>query len=101
IRYRRGGRVVRNARVSTEPVVQVTTPTRARSAEADLVLLHAMLNWATTVRAADGKRWLDANPLKGTERRPEKDPRRPVTCQERYVATRRAIQARAACAPEG
>jgi integrase len=77
-------------------VWQVTPPTRARAAEADLVLLHAMPNWATTVRHTDRKRWLDANPLKGIERRRGKNPRRPVTCQERYVATRRAIQARVA-----
>ncbi len=64
--------------------------TRARAAEADLVLLHAMLNRATTVRHTDRKGWLDANPLKGIERRREKNPRRPVRSQDRYLATRRA-----------
>ena len=59
-----------------------------------------MLNWATTVRRND-TRWLSAHPLKGIERRPEKNPRRPVTCQERFDATPRAIQARAALAPAG
>jgi len=100
IRYQRVRRVVRSGRTTTETVWQVTPPTRARAAEADLVLLHAMLHWATTVRGADRARWLDANPLKGIDRRPEKNPRRPVTCQERYVATRRAIQSRAAQAPD-
>ena len=59
-----------------------------------------MLNWATTVRR-NGARWLSANPLKGIDRRPKKNPRRPVTCQERFDATRRAIQARAAQAAAG
>ena len=99
LRYRHERRVVRCGRVQTETMVQVSQPTRARSAEADLVLLHAMLNWATTVRL-NGTPWLSANPLKGIERRPEKNPRRPVTCQERFDATRQAIQARAARAPE-
>jgi integrase len=100
LRYRHDRRVVRGGRVHTEMIVHVSQPTRARSAEADLVLLHAMLNWATTVRL-NGTPWLSANPLKGIERRPEKNPRRPVTCQERFDATRQAIQARAARAPAG
>lgn len=100
LRYRHERRVVRFGRVHTETVVHVSQPTRARSAEADL--LHAMLNWATTVRSPNGgARWLTANPLKGIERRPEKNPRRPVTCQERFEATRRAIQARIARANGG
>ncbi len=104
LRYRYERRVVRFGRVFMETVVHVSQPTRARSAEADLVLLHAMLNWATTVRdprATDGAHWLHSNPLQGIERRPEKNPRRPVTCQERFDATRRAIQARSARAPDG
>ena len=100
LRYRHERRVVRGGRVHTETIVRVSQPTRARSAEADLVLLHALLNWATTVRRND-TRWLCANPLKGIDRRPEKNPRRPVTCQERFDATRQAIQARAARAPLG
>ena len=101
LRYRHERRVVRFGRVHTETVVHVSQPTRARSAEADLVLLHAMLNWATTVRGPNGTRWLTANPLKGVERRPEKNPQRPVTCQERFDATRRAIQALIARAKDG
>jgi integrase len=104
LRYRRERRVIRFGHVQTETALQVSQPTRARSAEADLVLLHAMLIWATTVRdpsAPSSTRWLAVNPLKGIERRPEKNPRRPVTCQERFDATRRAIQARSARAPDG
>jgi hypothetical protein len=83
LRYRHERRVVRFGRVQTETLLHVSQPTRARSAEADLVLLHAMLNWATTVRgvnATGDARWLQENPLKGVERRPEKNPRPPVTC---------------------
>lgn len=76
LRYKRERNVVRSGRTSTETVWQVTLPTRARAAEADFVLLHAMLRWATTVRGADRARWLDANPLNGIDRRPEKNPRR-------------------------
>lgn len=103
LRYRHERRVVRFGRLHIETVVHVSQPTRARSADADLVLLHAMLNWATTVRDgnATNARWLHANPLKGIQRRPEKNPRRPVTCQERFDATRRAIQARGARAADG
>ncbi len=104
LRYRHERRIVRLGRMHTENVVHVSQPTRARSAEADLVLLHGMLNWATTVRdpsAGSSARWLTVNPLKGIERRPEKNPRRPVTCQERFDATRRAIQARSGRAPDG
>jgi len=50
LRYRHERRIARFGRVHTETIVHVAQPTRARSAEADLVLLHAMLNWATTVR---------------------------------------------------
>ena len=44
---------------------RVTLPVRPRSAEADLVLLHGMLAWATTVRVQGGQRWLRDNPLAG------------------------------------
>lgn len=100
---RRERRVIRFGRVQTETVLRVSQPTRARSAQADLVLLHAMLNWATTVRGphtTNDTRWLSTNPLKGIERRPEKNPRRRVTCQERFDATSRAIHALGAHAPE-
>lgn len=101
IRYSRARRIVHGGRTRLETVWHVTPPTRARSAEADLVLLHAMLNWATTVCGGDGKPWLTHNPLKGVERQPEKNPWRPVTCEERYVATRQAIQRRIARTANG
>ena len=58
----------------------------------DLQLLHTMLRWAVTVRTASGRRLLEQNPLAGTERPREKNPKRPVTTWERYPETRRIIQ---------
>jgi integrase len=71
---------------------RVTDPVRSRSVEADLKLLHTMLNWARTVRLSGGRRLLDQNPLVGIRRPPEKNPRRPVATWQRYQATRAAIQ---------
>lgn len=48
IQYTRQCRVWQSGRRVVGTVTRVTPPTRARSAEADLVLLHTMLNWATT-----------------------------------------------------
>lgn len=51
-----------------------------------------MLRWAVTVRTASGKRLLEQNPLAGTKRIREKNPKRPVATWERYQETRRIIQ---------
>ena len=69
-----------------------TKQVRPRSAEADLVLLHSMLRWATTVRTQDGQRWLKENPLQGVRRIREQNPLRPVATWERFVSTREAMQ---------
>jgi integrase len=69
-----------------------TKPVRARSAEMDVVLLHAMLRWATTVRLPNGARLLDANPLAGVRREREQNPARPIASWERFERTRRAMQ---------
>jgi integrase len=69
-----------------------TVAVGARSAQADLKLLHSMLNWASTVRSRDGKRLLDQNPLAGLKKPREKNPRRPVATWERFRATLAAIQ---------
>jgi integrase len=69
-----------------------TRAVRPRSAEADLVLLQAMLRWATTVRIPDGRRWLNENPLQGVRRIREQDPQRPVATWDRYHRTRKAMQ---------
>jgi integrase len=70
----------------------ITGPARARSAESDLNLLHAVLRWATTVRKPDGRRWLDANPLGGIPRPREANPCRPVATWERFNRTRTRMQ---------
>jgi integrase len=70
----------------------VTKPVRKRSVEADLVLLHQMLSWASRVPIGNGGRWLERNPLAGVRREREKNPRRAVATWERFVATRTAMQ---------
>lgn len=78
------------------PDGRVTRIVRARSVEMDLVLLHAMLSWATTVRLPNGARLLDANPLAGVRRMREQNPVRPVASWERFQRTRAAMQRLAA-----
>ena len=74
------------------PSGYVTMPVRIASVWGDLVLLHSMLNWATTVRLANGSRLLDANPLAGVRREKEKNPLRPIASYERFQRTRQAMQ---------
>ena len=69
----------------------VTVPVRLRTPESDLVILHEMLNWASTVRVK-GVRLLDGNPLAGIRRPREQNPLRPIASFERYTATRVAMQ---------
>lgn len=69
-----------------------TRAVRARSVEMDLVLLHAMLTWATTVRLPNGGRLLESNPLTGVRREREQNPVRPVASWERFQRTRTAMQ---------
>lgn len=71
---------------------RVTQKVRARSVEADLVLLHAMLSWATTARVPGGGRLLEYNPLLGVRRVRELNPKRPLATWERFQTTRVAIQ---------
>lgn len=70
----------------------VTEKTRARSAEADIGLLHTMLQWATAVRLPSGEFLLERNPLQGVKRIREKNKKRPVATWERYEATVVAMQ---------
>lgn len=73
---------------------QKSKAVRARSARADMELLHSMLRWATAVRVNGGQRLLDANPLAGVKLpRRDANPRRAVATWERYLATREAITA--------
>ena len=71
-------------------------PTRARSPQADLMLLRAMCRWAQTVRTAMGKRWLADNPLLGVRLPSERNPRRPLADYGRLERTREAIATLAA-----
>jgi integrase len=89
---RAGGIRIRNG--------ELTGAVRARSAEADLVLLHQMLRWATTVRV-DGVPLLRSNPLAGVRRVREQDPKRPIATWDRYQATRAALRELAAQAESG
>lgn len=66
---------------------------RARTVDADLVLLNTMLRWATTVREPNGERWLKENPLAGIRRPREPNPQRPIATWERFVKTREAMRA--------
>jgi integrase len=70
----------------------VTLPSRARSPESDIALLHAMLLWATTVRTPGGGSLLNRNPLAGVRRIREKNKKQPAATFERYEATVAAMQ---------
>lgn len=82
------------------PEDRTTGPVRARSAVADLTVLHSMLNWARLTRE-NGVRLLEANPLAGVRRTHEPNPRRPVATWDRYTATRTAMQQYAVGAKPG
>ena len=69
-----------------------TRPTRSRSAEFDVALLHAMLLWATTVKTGPGTYLLNRNPLAGVRRVREKNKKQPVATWERYEATIAAMR---------
>jgi integrase len=69
-----------------------TRPTRARSAEFDVALLHAMLLWATTVKTGPNTYLLRRNPLAGVRRIREKNKKQPVATWERYDATVAAMR---------
>ncbi len=77
--------LVRRGRDVPDPpatISRVTVPVRLRSPESDLVILHEMLNWASTVRVK-GVRLLDGNPLAGIRRPREQNPLRPIASFER------------------
>lgn len=84
------------AYVSRDGRAAVSEATRAKSAQADLVVLYTMLRWATTLRTAGGGRWLLVHPLAGIPRPAEPNPRRPVATFERFTKTRAAMQQLAA-----
>lgn len=69
-----------------------TRAARPRTVEADLVLLHCMLKWATCERDVRGQSLLVFHPLAGVRIDRERNPRRPVATSERFERTRAAIQ---------
>ncbi len=69
-----------------------THAVRARSVEADVVVLRSMLRWATTMRGAGDQPLLDRNPLQGVAIQREKNPRRPVATWERFEGTRQMLR---------
>ena len=73
-------------------VGEETRKTRARSAEADMALLHMMLHWATTVRLPSGHFLLERNPLAGVKRVREKNKKQPVATWERFESTIAAMR---------
>jgi integrase len=56
-----------------------------RTIEADLIVLHAALHWATRERTRTGKRLLKENPLIGVQFPREKNPKRPVMRHDEYL----------------
>jgi integrase len=78
----------------------VTPVTRARSAEADMVLLHAMLRWATTKRTVGGAYLLDRNPLLNVRRVREKNRKQERATWERYQATTAAMRKAVKASPD-
>ncbi|MBX6330912.1 MAG: site-specific integrase, partial [Gemmatimonadaceae bacterium] len=94
IRYHASGADRRGDR--SKPEVKVTRPMRQTAVHRDLVTLRTMLRWARTVYTPTGARWLDTDPLDGLQFARERSPRRPVSSEARYQATRAAIQQLAA-----
>ncbi len=56
-----------------------------RTVEADLIVLHAALHWATRERTRTGERLLQENPLTGVKLPREKNPKRPVMHHDEYL----------------
>lgn len=73
-------------------------PVGARTVDADLVFLNAVMNWATDRNQLDGTTLLDRNPwgaaTPGRKRKLERPknpaPKRPVATHDRYLAVRKA-----------
>jgi integrase len=68
-----------------------TTPVRIRTVQADLVLLHAMLRWASRSKASSGELLLVRNPLDGVRIEGESNSVRPIASRDRFEATLAAI----------
>ena len=85
--------------IETKPG-EKTRKSRARTPEADMVLLHSMLRWATTKRLPGGRYLLDRNPLLNVRRLREKNKKQERATWERYEATMAAMERAQALAVE-
>lgn len=63
-------------------------PVRNRAVEADCNWLRWVFNWASKWRAPSGHYLMRENPVRGCEAPKEKNPRRPVATQDRFLAVR-------------
>lgn len=72
---------------------RITEPMRARTVQADLKLLSAVLKWAMSVPVGNnGRRLLSVHPLLGVKFPRERNPKRPIASWERFQSTRQALQ---------
>ncbi len=71
------------------PVAPVARrPVRARTVQADCLWLGAVFAWARGWRLASGHYLVEGHPLRGLRAPRERNPRRPVATEERYLAIR-------------
>jgi integrase len=71
---------------------KVTRAVRQRTVQADVKLLKQVLYWGASVTLPSGERLLDRNPIEYVRVKGEHDVVRPIASQERFEATRRAMQ---------
>jgi hypothetical protein len=58
-------RLVGGIKYTRDGEIKETKAVRARAVQANLITLHSMLRWATTVRVQHGQRLLNKHPLAG------------------------------------
>lgn len=80
-------RFTRDRKAGTGKLLGVTPGNQVgdRTAEADLVALRTMLNWARGAKNAQGVQLLSANPLFGVPFPKERNPRRPLVTEDDYL----------------
>ncbi len=63
-------------------------PVRTRTVQADCLWLKAVFSWAAGWRDDSGRYLVEGDPLRGLRAPRERNPRRPVATEERYLAIR-------------
>ena len=63
-------------------------PVRTRTAQADCLWLRGVFAWAAGWRVDSGQYLIEGDPLRGLRAPRERNPRRPVATEERYLAIR-------------